>query len=256
VPSSEVFDHYEQLLADHYTWMFGAGFDDLVQEQRAVLEGAGVQPAGPDSVALDLGCGSGFQSVALAQMGYATVLAIDTSEKLLGELATHSLPYPAIRGVRADLAGELAGIVDNGAVHTAVCMGDTLTHLPDHASVRVLFDVVHDMLRPAVHLVLTFRDLSVTLDGLDRFLPVFGDANTVMLCFVESAGTDAVRVHDLVHRRNPDDTWTLHKSSYLKLRLAPAWVADQLRAAGFEVDEPAAAPRRMCLLRARKGRSA
>jgi hypothetical protein len=30
-----VADHYGTLLAEHYTWMFGASFDERVAEQRA-----------------------------------------------------------------------------------------------------------------------------------------------------------------------------------------------------------------------------
>ena len=35
---TDVADHYENLLAEHYTWMFGADFDSLVVEQRALLD--------------------------------------------------------------------------------------------------------------------------------------------------------------------------------------------------------------------------
>ena len=221
---SEVADHYEQLLAEHYTWMFGASYDDLVREQREILEAVGASSVGAGAVAVDLGCGSGFQSVALAQMGYGSVVGVDFSEQLLEELAARSHEYPVIRGVRADLAGRLDDVLESGSAQTVVCMGDTLTHLPDAESVRRLFDTAFRMLAGGGRFVLTFRDLSVSLEGLDRFLPVFGDADTVMMCFLEDDGPDAVRVHDLVNRRGPDNTWTLQKSSYRKLRLAPAWV--------------------------------
>lgn len=249
---SEVADHYEQLLAEHYTWMFGASFSDLVREQRDVLEAAGVSPTGSGAIAADLGCGSGFQCVALAQLGYASVIGVDFSEQLLSELATRSGEYPAIRGLRADLTEDLDGILEAGSAQAVVCMGDTLTHLPDRESVRRLFDSAFGMLAAGGRLVLTFRDLSVPLLGLDRFLPVFGDDDTVMTCFVEEEGPDAVRVHDLVHHRGPDNAWTLNKSSYLKLRFAPSWVVAQLSEAGFVVDDPADAPRRMRLITARR----
>ncbi|MCZ0204378.1 hypothetical protein OZK63_02945 [Streptomyces sp. UMAF16] len=42
-------------------------------------------PAG--STAVDLGCGPGHTSLALAGLGFDPVLAVDLSEPLLGELA-------------------------------------------------------------------------------------------------------------------------------------------------------------------------
>jgi hypothetical protein len=56
-------EHYENLLADHYEWMFGLPFEAKVAEQKAILDEFG----GPDvsgGLAVDLGCGSGFQSIA------------------------------------------------------------------------------------------------------------------------------------------------------------------------------------------------
>ena len=63
---TDVVSHYEQVLAEHYTWMFGS-FEEKVAEQQTLFEhwGIGTQRA---KSALDLGCGSGFQSVALAKL--------------------------------------------------------------------------------------------------------------------------------------------------------------------------------------------
>ncbi len=34
---SIVTEHYELLLSEHYTWMFGASFDEKVKEQESLL---------------------------------------------------------------------------------------------------------------------------------------------------------------------------------------------------------------------------
>ena len=73
-------EHYDNLLAEHYTWMFGVPFGQKVQEQSELLEAMRV--AAPAS-AIDLGCGSGFQSFALIRLGAKAVLAVDTSRQLL-----------------------------------------------------------------------------------------------------------------------------------------------------------------------------
>jgi 2-polyprenyl-3-methyl-5-hydroxy-6-metoxy-1,4-benzoquinol methylase len=83
MPNS-VQQHYANLLAEHYDGMFGVPFETKVAEQKDLLESVtGI--AAPGSFAIDLGCGSGFQSLALSELGF-DVLAIDTSERLLGAL--------------------------------------------------------------------------------------------------------------------------------------------------------------------------
>src|SRR5580704_7633264 len=76
-------EHYKNQLARHYTWMFG-DLDSQVAAQKALFERHKIRPES-SGVALDLGCGSGFQSVALWQLGF-DVRAVDTSEELLEEL--------------------------------------------------------------------------------------------------------------------------------------------------------------------------
>lgn len=248
----EVAAHYETLLARHYTWMLGGEFDELVAGQRGLLESCGAgSPGGDDRVALDLGCGSGIHSIALAQLGYGTVVAVDVSPTLVAELTERSAGFPAVRPVQADLCDGLDAIVEPGSVTTAVCMGDTLPHLPHHAAVRRLVDEVFAALVPGGLFVLSFRDLTTPLSGLDRFLQVRADDDRIMTCFLEDEG-DAVRVHDLVHTKDSGGTWQLGKSSYRKLRLSPGWVADELRAAGFTVAPPEPGPRGMYVVTGRR----
>jgi methylase of polypeptide subunit release factors len=66
------------------------------------LLGVTAPSGGSTGVALDLGCGSGFQSVALADIGFRQVIAVDTSAKLLAELETHRADR-AIQTLLADL---------------------------------------------------------------------------------------------------------------------------------------------------------
>jgi SAM-dependent methyltransferase len=230
-----VANHYETLLAEHYTWMFGASFDQKVSEQRALLESLGVSatPAGLTGVALDLGCGSGFQSVALADLGFRQVIAVDTSGKLLAELEAHRSERP-IRILLADLSA-LQDFAKPESADLIACMGDTLTHLPGKGEVSKLFADSYRALIPGGTIVLTFRDLTQPASGLDRFIPVRSDADKIMTCFLEYESPETVVVHDLIYVRNGLE-WALHKSSYRKLRLAPKWVCDQLTAVGFRVE--------------------
>lgn len=233
-----VADHYESLLAAHYTWMFGVPFADKVAEQQALLARFGVTPRGTGT-AIDLGCGSGFQAVALAGLGFSRVLAIDTSRALLDELERRRDGH-AIETIQADLCA-FSQIVDPGFADAIVCMGDTLTHLAHRADVSRLLADIAVALPPGGVCVLTWRDLSTELTGLDRFIPVASDADRVMTCFLEYE-PETVVVHDLIHVRE-GGSWTLHKSNYRKLRLSADWVAAELRRAGLRVTHNEAAGR-------------
>jgi SAM-dependent methyltransferase len=245
---SEVTEHYERLLAEHYTWMFGAPFAELADEQARLLMELGAADTASRSLALDLGAGSGFQSFALAILGFQEVVALDTSEALLDELGSRNTQALPIRVVRADMSDGLADVVGDEMADLAVCMGDTLTHLGSYAAVHDLFTSVSRALVPGGRFILTFRDLTAPLVGLDRFLPVHADDHALMLCFIEEQDASIVRVHDLLHVREPNGSWTFAKSSYPKLRLSPAWVADSLRSVGFRVERRTTAPRRMCAI--------
>ncbi|MBG6106037.1 MULTISPECIES: bifunctional 2-polyprenyl-6-hydroxyphenol methylase/3-demethylubiquinol 3-O-methyltransferase UbiG [Micromonospora] len=240
--------HYDGFLADHYTWMFDAPYPALVEEQLDALRRAGVGVPNGSGLAVDLGCGSGFQSVALARMGYPNILAVDSSAKLLAELELHASDHPAIRAVHDDLS-QVAASLPAGAAELAVCMGDTLTHLPDRRAVTQLFVDLSAALAPGGRLVLSFRDLTTSLTGTSRFIPVHADDDAILTCFLEYE-PDVVTVHDLLHQRTGQRDWALSASSYRKLRIDPEWVADQLTEAGFRDVRQAPAPRRMTLVTA------
>ncbi|MEW6639452.1 MAG: class I SAM-dependent methyltransferase [Pseudomonadota bacterium] len=222
--------HYDTLLAAHYTWMFGMPFTAKVAEQRDMLAGLGVAP-GDHGTAIDLGCGPGFQSIALAELGFDRVVAIDTSATLLQELDAHKGDLP-IETVRADMR-DFDRRVPAGSAEAIVCMGDTLTHLASRADVSDVLAKARDALQPGGVLILTFRDLSAELTGLDRFLPVHADADRIMTCMLEYE-PETVVVNDLVHVRE-GERWTLRKSSYRKLRLSPAALVAELAGLGLAI---------------------
>lgn len=55
-------------IADHYSRLLG-GVQPKVEENKKFFQARGITPKG-NRIAVDLGCGSGFQSLALAQSGF------------------------------------------------------------------------------------------------------------------------------------------------------------------------------------------
>ncbi len=230
---ANVEQHYDQVLSDVYSWMYG-GFDSALARFTEFFENRGIAPQGSGR-AVDLGAGCGFQSIPLAGLGFS-VTAIDLDRKLLEELRMHASDLD-ITVVQADLLQFDEHV--RAPVELVVCMVDTLLHLERKADVSTLFVKVGSVLEPGGKLILSFRDLSRDATELDRFIPVRSDDSTVFTCFLEYE-PETVRVHDLVYRRQHDGRWAFLKSYYRKLRLAQSWVESELARAGFARAEASA----------------
>ncbi|MFW5489501.1 MAG: class I SAM-dependent methyltransferase [Desulfovibrio sp.] len=213
-------NHYDGFLADHYDWMCG-GFDSGLARAQDFFARHGL--ACPLGKALDLGCGSGFQSLALARLGMA-VTAVDNSPRMLEILRTRKAAHGAspndypgsIRALCADML-DAAAWADGGVFDLAICMGDSLAHLPNMDAVRQCLQQMREHLAPQGWLALTFRDQTEELSGADRIIPLRLDPDRLMTTVLDySPGT--VTVHDVVHSREQGQ-WNVTKSSYVKTRL-------------------------------------
>jgi 2-polyprenyl-3-methyl-5-hydroxy-6-metoxy-1,4-benzoquinol methylase len=226
--ANTVEDHYANHLGPVYTWMIGdldAAFSRSDRELDALP-----LPSKAGGTAVDLGAGFGLHSIPLARRGF-TVVAMDTYDPLLKELVSRKGPLP-IRTVNADLLAFRAHTPK--PIDVIVCMGDTLSHLPNQSCVESLFGEVAASLSPGGLFIATFRDyVSAPLEGDARFILVRSDEQRILTCFLEYADT-TVTVHDLLHERE-GASWRLSASSYSKLRLSPEWVAERLSSLGLSV---------------------
>lgn len=230
---SDVLRHYDELLAPVYSWTLGS-FDARVDASEALFRSL-LEPAGClGPRALDLGCGTGVQTLALARLGYR-VRGIDASVVILKEYAERT------RAVGAEASvGDIAGFSVGRDFDAAACLGDTVSHLPSWDAVRSMFRDVHAALRDGGGFVLATRDHSRVYEGDERFLLIRADGSQSLTCFVEDAGTH-VRVTDILHTTR-DGTPAMKVSSYSKLRVSPEGLARELEAASLHVRETRALP--------------
>lgn len=218
-------EHYDRVLADVYSWMFG-GFESGIQKNLEFFKQHNLSPIGSGK-AIDLGAGCGFQSIPLTQIGFS-VTAIDLNAKLLSELK-ENLGNINVRTIQDDLINFEQYIEDKPEL--IICMSDTILHLESKDKVIALLEKVFSSLEDEGKFIITFRDLASELSELSRFIPVKSDADIIFTCFLEYE-PDTVKVHDLVYQKD-SDRWKLHKSFYRKLRLSKLWVDDRLKDVGF-----------------------
>jgi len=237
-----VAEHYERVLSPVYSWMAG-GVDAALAAGKAEIEALQLGlPAG--AVAVDLGAGFGMHAIPLARAG-VRVIAVDSSSQLLGELGRLAGDLP-IEVVHDDLLSFRAHLKEK--VAAIFCMGDTLTHLPEHTNVDFLVQEAAEALAPGGCFVLSFRDYSEALLDASRFIPVRSDERRILMCFLEYE-EDSVVVNDVLHER-AGDAWETRVSSYRKLRLSPGRVTGSLESFGFDArQEPG--PRGMVRIVAR-----
>jgi SAM-dependent methyltransferase len=221
-----VAEHYERVLSPVYSWMAG-GVDAALEAGKSEVESLGLGLAA-GSLAVDLGAGFGMHAIPLARTG-VRVIAVDSSAHLLGELTRLAGDLP-ITVVHDDLLSFRSHLKEKAAA--ILCMGDTLTHLPEHTNVDFLVQEVAEALAPGGRFVISFRDYSEALLDANRFIPVRSDERRILMCFLEYE-EDTVVVNDVLHERS-GDAWETRVSSYRKLRLSPERVTGSLETCGFE----------------------
>jgi 2-polyprenyl-3-methyl-5-hydroxy-6-metoxy-1,4-benzoquinol methylase len=226
---ASVKEHYDELLAPYYSWICG-GCELKFLETQKFFQSQGIRPS-LSGLAVDLGAGSGFQSIPLSRSGFK-VFAIDLSHDLLTELKSHAEGLSIVT-IEDNLLNFTDHIPRN--IELIVCMGDTLTHLQTLEEVQILFEKAYQALEDKGHLILSFRDLTSELRSLDRFILVRNDSKKIFTCFLEYE-KNHVKVHDIIHERI-GDRWVMKKSYFRKLRISPQWVNDCLLKSCFTIED-------------------
>ena len=236
-------EHYDNHLGHFYSWMTG---DLQIQqlEHQKMFSGWSIF-AGANSRAVDLGCGHGIQSIALAHLGFQ-VEAVDFNAQLLNELSAGRGNLP-ITLHNKEMLQFLEALQE--PVELITCMGDTLIHLESAEEVDRLIQLCSQKLVVDGTLVLSFRDLSTELKSANRFIPVKSDAHRILTCFLEYVDTK-VMVYDILWEKEKD-SWQQKISCYPKLRLSESTINTFVQKAGLVVKHSSVINRMIYLVAAK-----
>ncbi|MCP4133561.1 MAG: methyltransferase domain-containing protein [bacterium] len=222
----ETINHYKNHLSNYYSWIFG-GFEENSTKNKQFFTDHHIIPLN-SKIAIDLGAGSGFQSIPLRQIGF-DVFAVDFCGQLLTELQQKDRTVELIED---DILNFKA--YANKTPELFICMGDTLTHLPHMNSVELLIKNCYKELVSNGKIVLTLRDLTFELKGEDRFIPVRSDDTKIFTCFLEYH-SDYLTVYDIVNEKE-NNQWEQKISSYKKIKISEEKIKSILRENGFGID--------------------
>jgi hypothetical protein len=213
LPAHTTRKHYDEFLFSVYPWMTG-GIEDNVKKAARFFTEHAIAPSGT-TTAVDLGAGCGYGSLALAGLGFH-VTAVDFSGPMLRILRQHAGNLP-VKTVQADILDLHTWSGRSPSLIT--CMGDTLTHLRDKESVRLLIRHCTQELARGGKTILSFRDYSREPEGAVTVIPVRRDNDHIFLCRL-AYGALRVEVTDTLYTR-ASGVWQRHAGVYSKLRIRP-----------------------------------
>ncbi len=215
--------HYDQFLAPLYSWMSG-DFNAAVTKEEAFLVKV-VKSNKAIAKAVDLGCGHGIHSVALAKLGYQ-VEGVDLCAALLEELKKNKGTFN-IKPINKDMRTYRP----LQPVDVAVCMGDSLAHLDSMEEVNKFCAHLHTMIKPGGQCVVSYRDFTADAKGSTRVVMVKADQDRILDTFLVFGAT-TVDVTDILHQKSAQG-WSMTSSTYRKIKFTNDAVVKAFRDNGF-----------------------
>jgi len=121
---------------------------------------------------LDMACGSGRHSVALASLGYR-VVAFDTSEGMITAARNHAKDNNVeVEFHIADMQS-FSSIVDE-SFDVVLCLGNSLGLLPDIEVLQNVVEAVYNVLSPSGSFIFQVLNFEEILNSGFRFFPIKG----------------------------------------------------------------------------------
>lgn len=189
---------------------------------------------GVDSI-LDVGCGTGRHALMFRQLG-PKVVGVDPSGEMIAvarenaDKAGNDVEFLELGMGSLDKLGKKFGLI--------TCLGNSLAHMRDEASLRIALREFYDLLSEAGVLVIQMRNYDKVFSNKERYMPLnsYKDKNQeiLFLRMTDLISEEQVQFTILVFHRKQDEVW---KFNHLSETLAP-WrqhqLAGLLREIGFQ----------------------
>ena len=203
-------DHYEKVLNKYYTKIFG-GRKLNYEKAYELFDYFRLKPNG-QLFAFDLGAGSGFYSIPLAEIGYS-VVAIDLNNELLNEIRNEHVENLEI--INDDILNFHK--YSNHGINLITCMTDVISHLNSYTEIEILFKYISEKLTDDGKFVFSYRDQTKEKKDTKRIIPFYADDNLILTTFVD-VFPEKLKVFDLVYEKI-EGNWITKTSVYWRLRM-------------------------------------
>jgi glycine/sarcosine N-methyltransferase len=148
---------------------------------------------------VDMGCGTGVHSIALAQLGN-DVTGVDVSAGMLGKAATHA----ADAGARVELLlGDFLSPVPRTPVDLLLCLGNSLPHLDSVEALQAVLSHWRGLVKQDGHVVIQLLNYRRVLDLGERIVNIRRDGGTTIVRFYDFLDT-RLRFNILSITETPD----------------------------------------------------
>jgi SAM-dependent methyltransferase len=179
-------------------------------------------------IAVDLGCGPGAYSLALANLGFSTIHAIDFCNQIFHQdllannsVETHTLDIRQIDNL------------DLFDCDFILCTGDTILYMNDESEVLKLIAWISRALKSQGLVLFEFRDFSMELPIIERF-----KTTKVSTHFIKNIGLvyDEQFIHTVdVINKKVNEKWVTIKGQSKKLRLSFNQIQKLLESNGLKI---------------------
>ncbi len=223
-PVQTVPEFYDALAPDYDTM---TGFQKrFVHERpffRLLVEKYGIQTA------LDAGCGTGFHSLLLAQLG-VDVTAVDISPAMIRQVRNHARELGLkLHPVQARL-GELNKSIGRKC-DAVVAMGNTLAHLPKKEELRATLDDFFSVLNPQGILFIQNLNYDRILSSKERVQSIKEIGDKTFVRFYDYEGSELAFNILTIERAEGTVRQTMHSVRLHPLRSSE--MENELRSSGF-----------------------
>lgn len=133
--------------------------------------------------ALDIGCGTGSFTIALARSG-AAATGMDISASMLAEARRNSIACEQNIDLVYSSMTEMSANIDD-KFDLIICMGNTLAHLLDKKDLFTMLGSCRKLLNPGGHLVLGLLNYDKILEKQDRIVGITRNENHEFIRFYD-----------------------------------------------------------------------